>query len=428
MQATTPLHPILAALTAIEQALDETAAVDPIFLSTADKRCALRQASALSGRLEGLLLQVLAAADDVAEADGARDAGAWLAHATRRDPAEGRRLLRLARSLGSRPAVGPALRDGSVSPAQAAVIDHAVGELPDDLDEQVRRQAEEHLVEQAARFAPRDLKRLGRRVLQVVDPDAEDAHEQRLLEREDVDAARRTFLRTRPNGDGTTDLHLRVADLVAGRLLTYLQAFTSPRRPDDSAAADESGAGCPDDRRPYDQRLGHAFGAFLETVDPGRLPLHGGDATRVLVTIDLDTLRGDLGLGSGGGLVGDAPVSAGHVRRLACTSGIVPAVLGGASEVLDLGRTRRLFAPAQRKALALRQPTCRAEGCSIPAPWCEAHHAGDPWSQRGRTDLAEGRLLCSFHHHLAHDPRYDLTCLPSPERHLDGRVRFHRRE
>ena len=171
---------------------------------------------------------------------------------------------------------------------------------------------------------------------------------------------------------------------------------------------------CPDDRRPYDQRLGHAFGAFLETVDPSRLPLHGGDATRVLVTVDLATLRGDLGLGSGGGLVGDAPVSAGHVRRLACTSGIIPVVLGGASEVLDLGRTRRLFAPVQRKALALRQPTCRAEGCSIPAAWCEAHHAGDPWVRQGRTDLAEGRLLCSFHHHLAHDPRYDLTHLPEP--------------
>ncbi len=433
MQATTPLHPILRALSAIEQALDETASVDPIFMATADKRAALRQVSALSSRLDGLLLRVVVAADDVAEVDGARDAGAWLAHATRRDPAEGRRLLRLARSLGSLPAVGAALSGGSLSMAQASVIDHAVEKLPHDLDPQVRQQAEQHLVEQAVDFAPRDLRRLGRRVLQVVDPAADEAHEQRLLEREDAEASRRTFLRTRRNGDGTTDLHLRLSDLVADRLLTYLHAFTSPRRPD-PASADASGPECrdgpecPDDHRAYDQRLGHAFGAFLEAVDPSRLPLHGGDATRVLVTIDLETLRGDLGAGSGVGLLGDVPLSAGQVRRLACTAGIIPAVLGGASEVLDLGRTHRLFTPAQRKALTLRQPTCRAEGCSIPSAWCEAHHAGDPWSRGGRTDLADGRLLCSFHHHRAHDPRYDVTHLPSRDRHLDGRVRFHRRE
>ena len=89
--------------------------------------------------------------------------------------------------------------------------------------------------------------------------------------------------------------------------------------------------------------------------------------------------------------------------------------------MLDLGRSRRLFSPAQRKALALRHTTCATEGCTIPARWCEAHHAGKPWSQGGRTDLAEATLFCSRHHHLAHDPAYDLRRLP------DGSYRFHRR-
>ena len=34
-------------------------------------------------------------------------------------------------------------------------------------------------------------------------------------------------------------------------------------------------------------------------------------------------------------------------------------VLGGSSEVLDLGRARRLFSPAQRKAMAVRDRRCR---------------------------------------------------------------------
>jgi hypothetical protein len=96
-------------------------------------------------------------------------------------------------------------------------------------------------------------------------------------------------------------------------------------------------------------------------------------------------------------------------------------VLGGASEILDLGRTRRLFSPAQRKALAIRDLTCRADGCDIPAPWCEAHHAADPWTHGGRTNLTDGLLLCSFHHHRAHDHRYDTHHLPT------GQLRFHRR-
>ena len=129
-----------------------------------------------------------------------------------------------------------------------------------------------------------------------------------------------------------------------------------------------------------------------------------------------------LSTGTGVGVLGDGTrVTAGEARRLACTAGIVPAVLGGSSEVLDLGRTRRLFSPAQRKALAIAQRTCRAHGCTVPSTWCEAHHAGRPWARGGRTDLADGLLLCSWHHHRIHDDRYLVQRTP------DGEVRFHRR-
>jgi hypothetical protein len=69
----------------------------------------------------------------------------------------------------------------------------------------------------------------------------------------------------------------------------------------------------------------------------------------------------------------------------------------------------------------VRYPECAADGCDIPADWCEAHHAGDPWSKGGRTDLADGILYCSFHHHRVHDHRYRADRMP------DGGVRFTRR-
>jgi hypothetical protein len=404
-------HPVVAAAAALEAALKDVADVDPVFMPASEKKAALLALGRVAARLEELRLRVLAGADDVAVEEGARDVAAWLAHRDRRDRGEIRRDLRLGRALDSRwHHTARALREGEVNRAQAEVIVAALEALPEGLDSGVVTQAEERLVAEAGRFGPRALRILGRRILDVVAPEVAEDAERRALEREEAHAAAVTALTSRRRGDGTTDLRVRVADLVADRLFTYLEAFTSPRQ--------NPSPGEPiTDRRPYDQQLGHAFAAFLESVDPDRMPRHGGDATTVMVTIDYDRLRDGLGTA----LIGDTPITAGQARRLACTANLVPAVLGGTSEILDLGRARRLFSPAQRKAMALRDRTCRAEGCDIPAPWCEAHHANNPWTTGGRTDLADGLLLCSWHHHRAHDHRYRV------ERTGDRRLTFHRR-
>ncbi len=95
-------------------------------------------------------------------------------------------------------------------------------------------------------------------------------------------------------------------------------------------------------------------------------------------------------------------------------------MLGGKGEILDLGRSRRLFSPAQRKAMRLRDQQCRGEGCTVPAARCEVHH-DQPWSQGGKTDINHGRHYCPWHHHRAHDPNFTTENL------LNGDVGFHRR-
>lgn len=128
-----------------------------------------------------------------------------------------------------------------------------------------------------------------------------------------------------------------------------------------------------------------------------------------MITMDLDKLRAGLGWA----LTGDnEKLSAAEVRRLACQANLVPAVLGAESEVLDLGRSKRLFTPAQRKALGLTWTCCAIDGCDVPAAWCEAHHL-DPWSTGGKTDLANGILICPRHHHYVDDPRFTLTRTPA---------------
>ena len=113
-------------------------------------------------------------------------------------------------------------------------------------------------------------------------------------------------------------------------------------------------------------------------------------------------------------------ISAAEARRLACEAGIIPAVLGGASQVLDLGRRTRFHTGPQRVALALRDGGCSAEGCDWPPGMCHSHH-DRPWSQGGPTDVKTGRLLCPKHHALVHDPRYTAN----PTAH--GKLRFIRR-
>lgn len=217
--------------------------------------------------------------------------------------------------------------------------------------------AEAHLVAEAAHIAPTELRVLGRRVLDIVAPQIGEQHEAEQLADEERDARRETSLVTTRLGDGTTRITLQVPDGVATRLHTYLEAFTSPRHEGTGEA----------DRIPTDRKRGQAFCSLMEAVDPQRLPAHGGGATTLIVTVTLDAMRQDLGTGQ---LGPSDKLTAAEIRRLACTARVLPAVLGGKSEALDLGR------------------------CSIPAAWCEAHHWGDPWAAGGRTDLKDGVLLC----------------------------------
>jgi hypothetical protein len=409
-QSVVPFRPrLLGAVDEIGLLLDEVADLHPMFLTTSQKQELLVAVERQTSRLEALKAKALAAAGDVADAHGTRHAGAWLAHETRQDPPEGRRAQRLSEGLDQRwPILAWAYATGSVSTAQARVIGHALDDLPADLDPSLRTRAEEHLVEQAAHFCPRDLKTLGRRVLEVLAPEVAEAHEAKLLEREEQEAWDNSSITHRRLGNGRSRAVVTLPDAAMDRWLTQLHAFTSPRR---------DGRIHGNERVPYPRKLAHAFTALLERIPADWLPQHGGTTTAVVVTIDEAKLHQDLAVAR---LTTGAAITASEARRLACGARILPAVLDGRSHPLDLGRAKRLFTPAQRKALAIRDRECRAEGCDTPAAWCEAHHL-DPWSNHGRTDLHRGVLLCSFHHHRAHDTRYASTRMAS------GDLRFHRR-
>lgn len=403
-------HPLLRVVDDVAALLDSVAESQPAFLSEAEKEEFLIGLQTQIGRVEALRVRALAVAGDVASRHAARSASAWLAHQTRQDASTGRRWQRLAEGLDQRwPILAEAYAAGTVSTEQAQVIGRALDDLPSDVGPGLRTRAEDHLVGQAAHFTPRELRILGRRVLEVLAPDVAEAREAALLEAEEQAAWERAGITRRHLGHGLSRAMVTLPEAVMDRWFTQLYAFTSPRR---------EGHTSPDERVPHPTRLAHAFTSLLERVPGDWLPQHGGTNTSVVVTVHADRLKQQLATA---GLTTGTPITVSEARRLACTAGILPMVLGGSSQPLDLGRARRLFSPGQRKAMAVRDRHCRAEGCEVPAAWCEAHHARDPWARGGKTDLADGVLLCPFHHHRAHDRRYDLTRLP------DGGLRFHRR-
>ncbi len=137
-------------------------------------------------------------------------------------------------------------RAGGVSTAQADVIARALDDLPDETPPDVVATAERVLVEHAATFAPKELRVLGGRILDVVAPEVGEEQERKRLEGEERKARRTTSLTTRSHGDGSTTIRIRVPDATADRLLTYLHAWTNPRKHD---AASRRGAGTDAGRR-----------------------------------------------------------------------------------------------------------------------------------------------------------------------------------
>ena len=390
----------------------------PGWAMTPDEQAeALVELSVLAARVTELRWRVMAAADrsEIGAKDGSTSTAAWLSRRTRENRTQTNGDLRGARALEEpRFAVTrAAFATGSLTTDQVWVIIRAVEDLPaGEVTDEQRVTAQEHLVKLAAVYDAKRLRVLARRLFEVLAPDEADKREGEALEREERRAREKTRFAMRDNGDGTTSGWFKLPTAQAEMLGKAVQAFAAPRRTDPNAWVDADGK-----KRPYPVLLGQAFAELVEHLPVDKLPQAGGVAAIVAITMELDKLKTGLGAGM---LDTGSPMSAGQIRRLSCNAGLVPAVLGGKSVPLDLGRKRRLHTEAQRIALGIRDKGCTAEGCDRPPAWCHVHH-DDWWSEGGGTSVEKGRLLCPHHHHLAHDSRYDMRRLP------DNKVSFHKR-
>jgi hypothetical protein len=145
--------------------------------------------------------------------------------------------------------------------------------------------------------------------------------------------------------------------------------------------------------------LGHATGHATShagtnlghvTCHPGTSGAHAGP---------------DAASSDGGGLAG----------RLHRAMTLLPAPLGAPTQLLDLGRATRVVGPALRRALAVRDGGCVADGCDRPVSWTDAHHLTH-WLDGGATSLDNLVLLCRVHHRAVHEGGWQLHRHPGSER------------
>jgi hypothetical protein len=213
-----------------------------------------------------------------------------------------------------------------------------------------------------------------------------------------------------------------------------------PGSEDERAQDEDAGAPGLDLRTRAQKQLDGLVGACQISLTTGTLPASGGLRPQVMVTIDYRDLLARLGTTTGtpadsaatantvdasaiagaastgqdtgdlpgtGSLLFTGPVTVPTVRKIACDADIIPVLLGSEGRILDIGRASRIFPPHIRKALIARDQGCAFPGCTIPAPWCEAHHI-NYWSRGGSTGTENGTLLCSYHHHLIHKEQWTI--------------------
>jgi hypothetical protein len=295
------------------------------------------------------------------------------------------------------PVLADALAGGTVPLASADWIVSALSQVTSQADPAELADAEAQLAVLAAEYPADAVRRLATRFRDVLDVDGVEPREDALSDRCSLrrvlrrNGMKRYIVDLDPVGSAYLDASIDAAVSQAIRRVRIEGGQT----PD----------GCGDDHEqlPDPRTITQIAAAAIVEIarhanscPSGHVPV---PSATIVVRMTLESLMSGLGEARIDGI--EQPISAGTARRMAADAHLIPMVLGGNSEVLDLGASRRLFSRAQRLALAERDNGCAVSGCHRPPSYTEAHHI-EWWSWIEKTDLSNGVLLCSKHHHGVH--------------------------
>jgi hypothetical protein len=355
---------------------------------------ALDAVHVLEQRLAAVKLALVREVDGrgVAAAHGASSTTVWLRQRLRLTVPAARRLVETAASVEAAPApLLDALAAGAVTVEQARVIADTAATVSREAGSAAGDKATSRLIDQAGQFEPTLLRRLATRILDHVAPELADAAAAKALQAEAAYAERHRELSWSTRQDG----RLRLTGWLDAEAAALLRAAVDP-------LTEPAGPG--DDRDPGQRRHDALAEVCWLVLRGGELPEHGGEPPQLVVTVGYDSVSREL---SSGVLDTGQQLTPAVVRRLACDAGVLPAILGGQGQVLDLGRQRRLISGPLRRALVLRDRGCAFPGCDRPPRWADAHHIRH-WADGGPTALENAVLLCRHHHRQIHHTDWDV--------------------
>ncbi|MDX5317979.1 MAG: HNH endonuclease [Actinomycetes bacterium] len=321
------------------------------------------------------------------------------------------------------PHVAQALHAGTISVDAAHLIIGMLDRVAPRANPVQLEATEAALVENAPRLSYRNLVRAVGHAAERLDPDGKEPRE---------DAQHRTRSLT-ISQDATGIFHLKgtldpetgapiktALDSYVTARLRETRGNNNPATPDSPAGAGapggegtsadagtSAGSGVLAETRSIPQLQADALADFARHILACDTTVPLVPAVTMVVRIDLGDLRGDIDANCLATIDGvDQPLSAAAARRLACDAGLIPAVFGGPSVPLDLGRRSRTFTRAQVLALWERDGGCAFCGQTS---FVEAHHVRWWHRDHGTTDLSNGVLLCSRCHHLIHRDGWGIT-------------------
>ncbi len=308
--------------------------------------------------------------------DGFLSVSAWLAARQAVAPFVAAERVRIARALEAMPATREALAQGEVSSTAVGVLVAAREACSEAFDA-----SEGSLVEAARTLSYAQLRRAVEYWRQAADLER--------AERDEELAAERRRLHVSATLDGMVRVDGDLDPETGQVLISALRAVM------DADARTHEG---PETRSPSQRRadaLGEICRRWLDICDR---PMIAGERPHVVVRVDLDTLRGQVGRSE---LDDVGPITPETARRWACDAKVSRVITRGASHPLDVGRTTKVVPAPLRRAVADRDGGCRFPGCGRPPGWCDAHHV-QHWADGGKTALDNLVLLCRPHHRLIH--------------------------
>src|SRR4051794_25245936 len=283
----TPRHRVSVATAHVHAELDDVRDASVWSMDAAETAATLQSLSKARARVAELEARVAAHADDLhlGQDVGATSAANWLAHQTKQTRAETTRTVRLGHDLDTHPLTRHALATGQVCVDQARAILRWVDHLPADVPADLRAKAEAHLLAAAEHHDAKALNMLGKRLYEVIDPDAADAHEAALLAREEAAAAKACRLTLHDDGHGQCHGRFTLPTLHGAALRKMLAAITAPKH---QRAVHGAGA----ERLAGPEAMGQALCELTPPPPPKNPPKTGTPTPPPLALIKEAALRG----------------------------------------------------------------------------------------------------------------------------------------